>query len=93
VEIAATVASGAAVRSIGIDITGDESAVESLEVVDASGRKISNGMSSWAFNGGPVQKTLTLRQPLDDSMKLVANIALNRKITKVAFDLKDIKLP
>jgi hypothetical protein len=93
VEIAATVGSGGAVRSIGIEITGDESAVESLEVVDASGRKISNGMSSWAFNGGPVQKTLTLRQPRDDTMKLVANIALNRKITKVPFDLKDIKLP
>jgi hypothetical protein len=93
VGIAATVASGDSVRSIGIEITGDESAVESLEVVDASGRKVSSGMSSWAFNGGPVQKTLTLRQPLDDSMKLVAKIALNRKLTKVPFDLKDIKLP
>jgi len=93
VGIAATVASGDAVRSIGIEITGDESAVESLEVVDASGRKVSSGMSSWAFNGGPVQKTLTLRQPLDDSMKLVAKVALNRKLTKVPFDLKDIKLP
>ena len=40
-----------------------------------------------------MRKTLTLRQPLDDSMKLVAKIALNRKITKVPFDLKDIKLP
>ena len=93
VEIAATVASSDTVRSIAIEITGDESAVESLEVVDASGRKISSGMSSWALNGGPMRKTLTLRQPLDDSMKLVAKIALNRKITKIPFDLKDIKLP
>jgi hypothetical protein len=93
VGITATVASGEAVRSMAIEITGDESAVESLEVVDASGQKISSGMSSWAINGGPVQKTLTLRQPLDDSMKLVAKLSLNRKVTKVPFDLKDIKLP
>jgi hypothetical protein len=93
VGIAATVASGEAVRSVGIEITGDESAVESLDVVDASGKKISNGLSSWTLNGGPVKKTLTLRQPLDDSMKLVATLALNRKITKVPFDLKDIRLP
>ena len=93
VGITATVASSETVRSIGIEITGDESAVESLEVVDASGRKISDGMSSWTINGGPAKKTLTLRQPLDDSMKLIAKLALNRKITSVPFDLKDMKLP
>lgn len=93
VGIVVTVGAGDAVRSIGIEITGDESAVESVEVVDASGRKISSGMSSWTLNGGPVTKTLTLRQPLDDSMKLVATLALNRKVTKVPFDLKDIRLP
>ena len=93
VGIIATVPPGESVRSISVEITGDESAVESIEVVDASGRKIANGLSSWAFNGGPMQKSLTLRQPLDDSMKLVAKIALNRKVTKVPFDLKDIKLP
>jgi hypothetical protein len=93
VEITATVASSGAVRSIGVEITGDKSAVESIEVVDPSGRKISEGMSSWSINGGPVQKTLTLRQPLDDSMKLVAKLALNRRVTKVPFDLKEIKLP
>ncbi len=93
VGITAIVGSSETVHSIGIEITGDESAVESLEVVDASGRKISEGMSSWTINGGPVQKTLTLRQPLDDSMKLVAKLALNRKITPIPFDLKDIKLP
>jgi hypothetical protein len=93
VGITATLASGESVRSIAIEITGDESAVESLEVADASGRTISGGMSSWTIDGGPVQKTLTLRQPLDDSMKLVAKVALNRRATKVPFDLKDIKLP
>jgi hypothetical protein len=42
---------------------------------------------------GPFQKTLTLRQAVDSSMKLVAKIAVDRKITKVSFDLKNIDLP
>ena len=85
--------SGDNVRSLKLEITGDESALESIEVVDASGRKVSSGMSSWSFNGGPVQKSLELSQPLDDSMKLVAKVSLNRKLIKVPFDLKDIALP
>jgi len=48
---------------------------------------------SWSLNGGPAQKTLTLRQAVDSSMKLVAKIAVDRKITKVSFDLKNIDLP
>jgi hypothetical protein len=86
-------ASGDDVRSISVDISGDESALESVEVVDASGQKVSSGMSSWSFNGGPVQKTLELKRPLDDSMKLVARVSMGRKVTKVPFDLKDIALP
>jgi len=93
VGITATMGSGDQTRSIGLEITGDESALESIEVLDAAGAKVSNGVSSWAFNGGPVQKTLTLRQPLDSSMKIVAKIAVDRKITKVPFDLNNIMLP
>ena len=80
-------------RSLKLEITGDESALESIEVVDASGRKVSSGMSSWSFNGGPVQKSLELNRPLDDSMKLVAKVSLNRKFIKVPFDLQNIALP
>ncbi len=85
--------SGDNVRSLSVEITGDESALESIEVVDATGRKISSGMSSWSFNGGPVQKSLDLSQPLDDTMKLVAKVSLNRKLIKVPFDLQNIALP
>jgi hypothetical protein len=85
--------SGDNVRSLRLEITGDESALESLEVVDATGRIVSSGMSSWSFNGGPVQKSLELNQPLDDSMKLVAKVSLNRKLIKVPFDLQNIVLP
>jgi hypothetical protein len=87
------IAAGEDVRSIGIEITGDENALESIEIVDASGKAVSSGMSSWSFNGGPAHKTLSLKKPLDNSMKLVAKVALNRKISKVPFDLKDIALP
>jgi hypothetical protein len=92
-EVTATVAAGEEVRSIGIEITGDENALESIEVVDASGQEVSSGLSSWSFNGGPAHKSISLKKPLDNSMKLVAKVALNRKISKVPFDLKDIALP
>lgn len=93
VGITVTVGSGDDVRSISLEITGDESALESAEVVDAAGRKVSNGMSSWSINGGPVQKSLELDRPLDNSMKLVVKVTLDRKIIKVPFDLRDITLP
>ena len=93
IDITVDAGSGDNVRSLRLEITGDESAVESIEVVDASGRKVSSGMSSWSFNGGPVQKSLELNQPLDDTMKLVAKVSLNRKLVKVPFDLQNIALP
>jgi len=80
-------------NSIGLEISGDESAIESIEVLDASGKKISNGMSSWSFMGGPAHKSLDVESPLDGTMKLVIKVGLDRKITKVPFDLKDIALP
>lgn len=93
VGVTATVASGDNVRSVSIEITGDENVIESIVVVDSDGKEISGGMSSFTFMNGPVHHTLSLRQPLNDSMKLVAKLALDRRITKVPFDLKDIPLP
>ncbi|MGH7992185.1 MAG: hypothetical protein ACREDQ_01600 [Limisphaerales bacterium] len=93
VSVTVAAVSGDSVRSLSIEITGDESALESVEVVDASGRNISSGMSSWSFNGGPIQKSLELNRPLDDTMKLVAKVSLNRKHVKVPFDLQNIALP
>lgn len=81
------------VHAIGIEMTGDANAMESIEVVDASGKTVSTGMSSWSFNGGPPHKSLDLGQAADDSMKLVVKIAVDRKITRTPFDLKDIVLP
>jgi hypothetical protein len=81
------------VRSISIECTGDDGALASVEVVDANGKRISNGMSSWSLNGGPVQKSLGLSKPLDDSMKLVVKIISDRKFAKVPFDLRDVPLP
>ncbi|MGH7972331.1 MAG: hypothetical protein ACREIC_26770 [Limisphaerales bacterium] len=81
------------VRSISIESTGDDSALASVEVVDAGGKSVSTGISSWSLNGGPVQKSLGLAKPLDDSMKLLVKVISDRKTTKVPFDLKDIPLP
>jgi hypothetical protein len=61
--------------------------------VDGTGKRISNGLSSWSINGGPAQKSLGLSKALDDSMKLVVKIITDRKFTNVSFDLKDILLP
>ena len=93
VTVVATVKAGDNIRSIDIEITGDENAIESLEMFDSTGKKVSTGTSSWQFNDGPPHQMLDLSRPLDDSMKLVAKVITDRKITKVPFDLKDIPLP
>ena len=72
--ITVKVDAGENVRSIGVEITGDESALDSIEVMDGTGHKISDGTSSWSFNGGPAHRSITLRKPLDNSMKLVAKL-------------------
>jgi hypothetical protein len=79
--------------SISLEIKGDEDAVDSIEVVDGAGKKISNGMSSWSFGDGAAHKSLDLQSPLDDTMKLVVKLELDRKTVKVPFDLKNITLP
>lgn len=84
---------GENVRSLSLEITGDESALASIEIVDASGKSISTGMSKWSLNGGPVKQSLGLAKPWDPSMKLVVKVISDRRFTKVPFDLKDIRLP
>jgi hypothetical protein len=91
--ITVNVGAGENIRSINLEITGDQNALESVDVIDGSGRKVSSGSSSWSLNGGPARRSISLGKPLDDSMKLVAKVVLNRKIVSVPFDLKDIALP
>jgi hypothetical protein len=93
VTITVVVPDGENVRSLSLETTGDESALASVEIVDAGGRSISTGMSKWSISGGPVQQSLGLGKPLDASMKLVVKVVSDRKFTKVPFDLKDIPLP
>ena len=92
-HIVATVAPGENARSINVQITGDEGALESIEVLDGAGKKISSGLSSWSVNGGPVHQSMDLGKPVDDSMKLVAKVATDRKVVKIPFDLSNIPLP
>lgn len=93
VGVAIVVPSDENIRSISLQCTGDDSALASVEIVDGTGKRISNGISSWSVNGGPAQKSLGLSKALDDSMKLVVKVIADRKFTKVTFDLKDILLP
>ncbi|HLX68971.1 MAG TPA: hypothetical protein VKV04_05015 [Verrucomicrobiae bacterium] len=81
------------VRSLSLEITGDESALASVEVIDAGGKTVSTGVSRWSMNGGPVHQSMDLRKPLDASMKLAVKVISDRKIINVPFDLKDIALP
>lgn len=92
-SLSVDVPAGGKTHSLEIEIAGDESMFESIDVLDGSGHKVSNGISSWNVNGGPVHKSIELSKPLDASMKLVAKFATNRRRASVRFDLKDIPLP
>ena len=93
VTVTVLVSGGENVRSLSLETTGDESALASVEIVDAGGKSISSGISKWSMNGGPVHQSIGLMKPLDASMKLVVKVISDRKLTKVPFDLKDIPLP
>lgn len=93
VGVTVDIPSGDDVRSIGLEISGDEKKLDSVKIVDASGKDISSGVSSMVINGGPVSKSIQLNRPIDNSMKLVAKFAANQTVTVVPFDLKDIPLP
>lgn len=93
VSVTIVIPDGEQVRSLGLETTGDDSALASIEVVDAGGKKVSTGISKWSLNGGPAEQSLGLSRPLDDSMKLLIKIISARKLTKIPFDLRDIPLP
>jgi len=79
--------------NIELEVSGNNDAIDSLEVYDAAGEQISNGGGHWSVDDGPIHRTISLSKPLDASMKLVAKISVDRKTTKIPFDLKDIALP
>jgi len=93
VTVAIVVADGENVRSVSLETTGDESALASVEIVDAGGKSISTGISRWSLNGRPAKQSLGVAKPLDASMKLVVKVISDRKFSKVPFDLKDVPLP
>jgi hypothetical protein len=92
IGITATVKAGDDSRSIDLAMSGDENALDSIEVLDASGKKVSNGISSFTL-GKISKKSIDLEKPWDASMKLVAKVAMGRKTIKAPFDMKDIALP
>jgi hypothetical protein len=93
VTLSVVVPDGENVNSVNLEIKGDEDALASIEIVDAGGKRVSNGTSKWSMSGGPIHESIDLAKRLDASMKLVVKVISDRKITKVPFDLKDILLP
>ncbi|MCL2645716.1 MAG: hypothetical protein FWD61_01780 [Phycisphaerales bacterium] len=92
VTITTDIKKGNNLRELKVEITGNADAIDSLELFDAAGKKVNIGY--WSTGDGLVYRTINLiDKPLDETMKLVAKISVDRKITKIPFDLKDIVLP
>ncbi len=95
IQIALTVIhpAGKETPSIDVAISGDPNALESFEVVNANGQTINEGIWTVSYNRRAKRQQFDLKVPLEDSMKVVAKVAVDRKITRVRFDLGDIPLP
>jgi len=81
------------IKTLQAIITGRDDAIESLEIQNAQGKNISRGGRSRPPSDGSAHYVLILEKPLDETMKLVAKIRVDRNIIKIPFDLKDIELP
>jgi hypothetical protein len=93
VQIAVRIPDKPGAKFVNLDVTGDETAIESIEAFDASGKKITSYITTLAVNENPDRKVLNFAQPPDTSIKLVVKIASSRTKTVVPFDLKNIPLP
>jgi len=92
VTITASIQKDNSLNVLDVEMIGNDGAVDSLEVQDAQGNKISND-NVWFTGHGAVRRIFHLDKPIDETMKLVVKISVDRTITKVPFDLTDIDLP
>jgi len=95
ITLTVNIKDGTDIKEVEIEIAGPEDLVHSFEVQDAEGKIISHRDSGMYVNtpNSPIFSRFKLSKPLDETMKFVAKISVDRKITKVPFDLKDIELP
>lgn len=78
--------------SVSVQISGNPSAIESMDVVDATGRSLSSGSFDMTM-GDIATKTIQLSRPLSAAMVLKLNVSVGQKPITVPFDLQDIELP
>ncbi|MCL2646644.1 MAG: hypothetical protein FWD61_06510 [Phycisphaerales bacterium] len=95
IALTVNVKDGSDVKDITIAIAGPEDLIDTLEVQDSEGKAVSynEGGSYQNKPNSPILRRLRLNKPLDASMKLVAKVSVDRTLTKIPFDLKDIDLP
>jgi len=79
-------------RELMLDITGDRTPIKSMEVIGADGNAVSNGFSSFTFNGN-TQYSVSLNKPLDETMSLRVSLIIGQQVLDVPFELKDLPLP
>lgn len=76
--------------SVTVQISGN--AIEWVNVVDASGEKVSSGSCSTTKDNVKTE-TIELSQPLNATMTLELGVSVGQKAITVPFELKDIDLP
>jgi hypothetical protein len=83
---------GRAGRSVSADISGNIDAIASVSIVDAAGKKLSNG-AMWSDNGGTRSISYDLEKVLPDDAALQLEVWPGQKTVTVPFELKDVTLP
>jgi hypothetical protein len=79
-------------NTLGLEVTGDLTPLKSIDVLDAAGKKVNFGHSSFGANNVSTYQ-VDLQQPLDEKMTLNLNLVIGQKVIDVPFELKDVALP
>ena len=83
---------GRAGRSVSAEISGNIDALAEVTIVDAAGKKLSNG-AMWSDNAGTRSISYDLEEPLPDDAALQLEVWPGQKTVTVPFELRDVKLP
>jgi hypothetical protein len=79
-------------NSLALEVTGDLTPIKGIEVLDAAGKKVNFGHSSFGMNNVSTYQ-IDLQKPLDETMTLNINLVIGQKVIDVPFELKDVALP
>jgi hypothetical protein len=79
-------------KSVSANISGNIDAIASVQIVDAKGKKLSQG-AMWSDMGGKRAISYEMEKNLSDDMVLQLEVWPGQKTVTVPIELKDIKLP